>query len=136
MPSDAMRANALAQFLVKRRWDDLVLVAGEHQSDMAFADAMKLSLTKFGLEIRAEKTWRFDADMRHNAAQEVPVFTQDFVDYDVTLVADELGDFARYIPFNTWEPRPVAGSEGLRPVTWSPVVEQWGAVQLQSRFAG
>lgn len=135
MPSDAMRTDALAQFLVKRRWDDLVLITGEHVPDVAFADALRQSLTKFGLEFRAEKTWRFDADLRRNAAQEVPVFTQDFGDYDVLLVADELNDFGRYIPFNTWEPRPVAGSEGLRPVTWSPVVEQWGAVQLQSRFA-
>jgi ABC transporter substrate binding protein (PQQ-dependent alcohol dehydrogenase system) len=28
----------------------------------------------------------------------------------------------------------VAGSEGLSAVTWSPVIEQWGAAQLQSRF--
>jgi ABC transporter substrate binding protein (PQQ-dependent alcohol dehydrogenase system) len=28
----------------------------------------------------------------------------------------------------------VAGSEGLRAVTWHRVVEQWGAAQLQSRF--
>ncbi|UUV07844.1 ABC transporter substrate-binding protein [Ruegeria sp. YS9] len=135
MPSDAMRTDVLAQFLVKRRWDDLVLITGEHVSDVAFADALRQPLTKFGLEFRAEKIWRFDADLRRNAAQEVPVFTQDFGDYDVLLVADELNDFARSIPFNTWEPRPVAGSEGLRPVAWSPVVEQWGAVQLQSRFA-
>ena len=51
------------------------------------------------------------------------------------LVADELDDFGRYISFNTWEARPVAGSEGLQPVTWSRVVEQWGAVQMQNRFA-
>ena len=43
-------------------------------------------------------------------------------------------DFARYIAYNTWTPRPIAGSEGLRPVSWAPVVEQWGAAQLHSRF--
>ncbi|MEC8795356.1 MAG: branched-chain amino acid ABC transporter substrate-binding protein, partial [Pseudomonadota bacterium] len=61
-------------------------------------------------------------------------FTQDFGEYDVLIVADETDDFARYIAYNTWLPRPIAGSEGLRPRTWAPVVEQWGAVQLQSRF--
>jgi len=50
------------------------------------------------------------------------------------LVADEIHDFGRYLNYNTWEPRPVGGSEGLTPVAWSPVVEQWGAQQLQSRF--
>ena len=64
----------------------------------------------------------------------MPLFTQEFGDYDMLLVADELGDFGRYIPFNTWQARPVAGSEGLKPVAWSPVVEQWGAAQLQGRF--
>ena len=134
LPSDLMRSDALLQFLKLRRWDDLVLVAGEHRGDQAFADALKQSITKFGMSLKAEKMWVFDADMRRNAAQEVPLFTQDFGDYDMLLIADELDDFGRYIAFNTWQARPVAGSGGLRPVAWSPVVEQWGATQMQNRF--
>lgn len=134
LPSFAMRTDALAQFFVKKRWDELAMITGTHPLDAAFAAAVKRSLGKFGLELEAEKTWAFDADMRRNAAQEVPVFTQDLGDYDVLMVADEIHDFGRYILYNTWEPRPVAGSEGLVPSTWSPVVEQWGAAQLQNRF--
>ena len=135
LASDLMRSDALTQFLVKRRWDKLVLIAGDHHGDRAFGAALKRSLQKFGLDLNAEKTWVFDADLRRNAAQEVPLFTQEFGDYDVLLVADELDDFGRYIAYKTWEARPVAGSEGLQPVTWSRVVEQWGAVQMQNRFA-
>ena len=134
LPSDVMRTDALAQLFLKRRWDDLVMIAGAHPQDVAYADALRGSLTKFGLELSAEKTWTFDADMRRAAAQEVPLFTQDFGDYDVMVIADELHDFGRYVLYNTWEARPVAGSEGLTAVTWSPVIEQWGAAQLQSRF--
>ncbi|ABV94397.1 hypothetical protein Dshi_2664 [Dinoroseobacter shibae DFL 12 = DSM 16493] len=134
LPSDAMRTDALAQLLVLKRWDDLVLISGTYPVDVAYADALRKSLRKFGLSLEAEKTWAFDADMRRNASQEVPLFTQDFGDYDALLVADEVEDFGRYILYNTWQPRPVAGSEGLSPRTWSPVVEQWGAAQLQSRF--
>ena len=134
VPSENMRSDALMQFLQSRRWTDLVLVSGDKPQDVAFAAALKDSARKFGLEIRAEKSWVFDADMRRNASQEVPLFTQDLGDHDVMLVADELGDFGPYIAYNTWHPRPVAGSEGLRPVAWSRVVEQWGAAQLQSRF--
>ena len=72
--------------------------------------------------------------MRRNAAQEVPLFTQDFDDHDLLVVADEIGDFGRYVLYNTWLPRPVAGSEGLVPSGWSPSVEANGAVQLQNRF--
>ncbi|MEO1551441.1 MAG: ABC transporter substrate-binding protein [Pseudomonadota bacterium] len=134
LPSNAMRTDALAQFLVKRRWDRLALIEGVHGADKAYADSLRASLEKFGLGLRSEKTWAFDADMRRNAAQEVPLFTQDLKDHDVLLVADEVHDFGRYIAFNTWEPRPIAGSEGLAAEAWSPVVEQWGAAQLQSRF--
>ena len=134
LPSDAMRTDALAQVLVQKRWTDLALITGTHPDDIAYADAMRRSLTKFGLKLRKEKTWAFDADMRRNASQEVPLFTQDLGDYDALIVADELRDFGRYLLYNTWLPRPVVGSEGLMPSAWSPVIEQWGAIQLQNRF--
>ncbi len=134
LPSNAMRTDALAQFMLSRRWDDLAMITGTHPDDAAFAEAVRNSLTKFGMRLKSEKTWAFDADMRRTASQEVPLFTQDLKDHDVLLIADEIHDFGRYIAYNTWTPRPVAGSEGLVPVAWAQVVEQWGAAQLQSRF--
>ena len=134
LPSYQMRSDALMQFARTKRWDALTLIAGSRPDDMAFADALRNSAAKFGMKIAAEKTWAFDADMRRNAAQEVPLFTQDLGKYDLLLIADEAQDFGRYIAYNTWYPRPVAGSEGLVPTAWAPVVEQWGAAQLQSRF--
>ena len=132
--SNDMRADALMQFLSKRRWTDLAMVVGAHPRDRAFADALGRAATKFGLNVVGEKAWTFDADMRRNAAQEAPLFLQDFDAHDVLLIADEIDDFGRYLPYNSWTARPVAGSEGLTPASWSPVVEQWGAAQLQSRF--
>ncbi|APX14267.1 ABC transporter substrate-binding protein [Tateyamaria omphalii] len=134
LASDAMRTDALAQVLVKKRWEDLVMITGTHAADSSYAEAMRRSLTKFGLSLEAEKEWVFDADMRRNASQEVPLFTQDFGDYDALIIADEVHDFGRYVLYNTWQARPVVGSEGLTAVGWSPVIEQWGAAQLQSRF--
>ncbi|AVO39756.1 branched-chain amino acid ABC transporter substrate-binding protein [Pukyongiella litopenaei] len=135
IPSAAMRADALLQFLQYRRWTALAMISGPHDADVAFADALRRAAVKFGMEIGVEQTWSFDADMRRNAAQEVPLFTQDLGDHDVLLVVDERDDYARYIPYNTWLPRPVAGSDGIVPVAWSRVVEQWGAAQLQGRFS-
>jgi len=134
LPSDAMRTDALSQFLLKRRWDDLVMITGTRPEDRSYAAAMRQSLSKFGLSLDAEKEWVFDADMRRAAASEVPLFTQDFGDYDALVLADETHDFGRYVLYNTWEARPVVGSEGLSALAWSPAVEQWGAAQLQSRF--
>lgn len=129
-----MRTDALMQFLTQRRWTKLALISGSHPLDLAFAEALRTSAKKFNLKIKGEKEWRFDANMRRAASAEVPLFTQDLPDHDILLVADETGDFARYLPYNTWEPVLLAGSEGLRPLGWSHVMEQWGGVQLQNRF--
>ncbi len=132
--SYAERADALMQALLVKRWTRLALIAGPHPADEAWADALRASIAKFGLDLVAEKAWAEHADLRRTASAEVPLFTQDLPDHDVLVIADETDDFARYIAYNTWLPRPVAGSEGLVPAGWAPVVEQWGAAQLQGRF--
>ena len=134
LPSDAMRTDALAQVFVQKRWRDLVMIEGTYPKDQAYAAAVRRSLTKFGLKLSGAKTWDANADMRRTASQEIPLFTQGFGDYDAMILADEVHDFGRYVLYNTWQARPVTGSEGLSAVTWSPVIEQWGAAQLQSRF--
>jgi ABC transporter substrate binding protein (PQQ-dependent alcohol dehydrogenase system) len=133
LPSRAMRADALLQFLVKRRWRRLFLVSGRRAGDVKFAASIKRAITKFRARLVAEKTWLADADLRRNAAREAPQFTQG-PEYDALIVADESKDFGQYLLYNTWLPRPVAGSHGLQAVAWSSVVEQWGAAQLQRRF--
>jgi len=134
LPSTAMRTDALAQFLVLRRWDELPMVTGGDPADQAFAASIEQSLGKFGLRVGDRKDWRYDTDIRRAATTEMPLFTQEFGRYDALIVADEIHDFARYMLYNTWEPRPIVGSEGLVPTGWHPVVEQWGARQLQNRF--
>lgn len=133
IPSRAMHGDALMQFFTKKRWKQLFLIEGNGASDSALAEAMRQSIKKFNLKIVEDKRWIENADMRRNASNEVPVFTQ-AKKYDAVVVTDEDRDFAQYIQYNTWLPRPVTGSAGLMPVTWSPVIEQWGAAQLQSRF--
>src|SRR5437868_7633109 len=64
----------------------------------------------------------------------MPGFTQAAPAYDVLVAADESEVFASYLPYRTWDPRPVAGSAGLVPKSWDPAQDQWGAVQMQNRF--
>lgn len=133
LPSRAMLADALAQWLASRRWQDWLLIVGNQPEDRAYAEALKRAGRRFGGTVVAEKAWSFDTDLRRTAQKELPLFTQG-KDYDVVLVADERGDFGEYVLYNSWFPRPVAGTQGLTPVAWHRVVEQWGAAQLQSRF--
>ncbi|NEX47936.1 ABC transporter substrate-binding protein [Pseudotabrizicola algicola] len=134
LPEDAARTDALMQFLVAKQWRKLAMIVGPTPNDQAYADSLRRSAAKFGLAILGEKAWTFDTDLRESTMAEVPRFTQDLPDHDVLLVADPTDDFGRYILHNTWLPRPVAGSHGLHAEAWAPVVESWGAVQLQNRF--
>ena len=133
--SDPMIADALMQFLSAKRWKRIALMAGPRPRDTVMTAAFARSAAKFQLKIVDELIWDVDADMRRNAAQEVPLLTQDLSRHDVLLVLDTADDFGRYIPYNTWEAKPVVGTEGLSPRGWSHVAEQWGAAQLQSRFS-
>lgn len=134
VPSRAMLTDALAQFAVVKRWTDWVLLGSTSDNDRALAAAYMRSATKFRVQVLAQKEWAFEADMRRNAGQEIPLFTQDLPDHHLMVVADEAHDYGRYVMYNTWLARPVAGSEGIVPSGWSGAVEQHGAAQLQSRF--
>ncbi|WP_136681051.1 ABC transporter substrate-binding protein [Neptunomonas sp. XY-337] len=133
LPSRAMLTDALAQWLKAKRLDEVLVITGPNAEDKAYTASFERAAKRFGLKIVAEKDWTFDSDLRRTAQKELPLFTQTD-DYDVVFVADERGDFGEYVLYNTWLPRPVVGTQGLTPVAWHRVVEQWGAAQLQSRF--
>ena len=133
LPSRAMRADALAQYLLKKRWNKWFLVIGQTPEDQLFATAVKRSAKRFGMDIVTEKTWQHTFDARRSAQSDVPVFTQ-VDDYDVLVVADEQGQFGEYLDYRTWFPRPIIGTQGLIATAWHRTHEQWGAVQIQNRF--
>ncbi|MDC0663167.1 ABC transporter substrate-binding protein [Marinobacter sp. SS21] len=134
IPSYAMLTDALAQWLNQRRWQDLLMITGPTEADQQWADAFRRASQRFGLNLVAVKPWTFDADLRRTAARELPLFTQTDDEYDAVVVADVRGDFGEFVPFNTWLPRPVVGTQGMTPEAWHRVVESWGAAQLQNRF--
>ncbi len=131
--SNSMLYDGLMQFLVKRDFKDIFLITGTNPKDILISEDIKRAAKKFGANIIKEKVWENNTDIRRKASEEFPVFTQ-AKDYDVILLADYFGDFGESIYFNTWLPRPVAGTQGLTPVTWSKVIEANGAAQMQSRF--
>ncbi len=134
IPSYAMKSDALAQWLVARRLQKVLMIRGKSDEDKQVANAFKRSVKRFGLKVVDEKIWDFSTDLRRTTQQEIPLFTQTSSEYDVVYVADPAKDFAEFLPFNTYLPRPVIGSAGLEALAWHRVIEQWGAAQLQSRF--
>jgi ABC transporter substrate binding protein (PQQ-dependent alcohol dehydrogenase system) len=139
VPSRAMLADALVQYLVLKRWRNILLVPGPSEADQQYAAAVERAVKKFGAKLVAIKPWTYDpgarrTDTGHFAiSAEVARFTQG-LSYDVLVVADEESAFGTELPFRTTDPRPVAGTQGLSPVAWARPFEQWGATQLQNRF--
>ncbi|MDX6752173.1 ABC transporter substrate-binding protein [Geminicoccaceae bacterium 1502E] len=139
-PSRAMKADALAQYLLWKRWRSWLLVYGSHPADALLAEAYRRAAARYGAKIVAEKVFEDTGGARRTDSghvqvqRQLPVFTQDAPEHDVILAADESDVFAEYLPYNGWLPRPVAGSAGLVPSAWSRVHEQWGGTQLQRRF--
>ncbi len=141
IPSRAMKADALGQFLASRQWMRWVLVYGTHDADKAFAEAVRRSAKRFRAEIVEERGYEFKAGSRRTDTGEQQVreqmikLTQRLPDYDVLIVADESEVFGEYLPYRTWDPRPVVGTQGLVPTAWHRSQEQWGGTQLQRRFS-
>lgn len=139
-PSRAMLADGLAQYLVWKHWTRWLLVVGSHAPDKLFGDALRRSATRFGAQIVQQREFKDTGGARRTDSglvqiqSQIPLFTQSAPDYDVLVAADESQVFADYMPYRTSQPRPVAGSAGLEPTTWDPAFDQWGAIQLQSRF--
>ncbi len=139
-PSRAMLADALAQYLAWKKWPRWFLLKGSHPEDEAFAQALRRAADRFGGRIVEERTYEDTGGARTTDSghiqvqQRMPVFTQGAPDHDVVLVADENEVFGTYVPYHTWDPRPVMGTAGLEPTAWSPAHEQWAGIQVQNRF--
>jgi ABC transporter substrate binding protein (PQQ-dependent alcohol dehydrogenase system) len=139
-PTRSMLADGLAQYLVWKQWKRWLLVVGSHDKDKLYADALRRAATRFGAKIVQERTFEDTGGARRTDSgvtliqRQMPVFTQEAPAYDVLVAADESEVFASYLPYRTWDPRPVAGSAGLVPTSWDASHDQWGAVQIQNRF--
>ena len=140
-PTRSMLADALAQYLVWKQWKRWMLVVGSHDQDKLYAEVLRRAATRFGAKIVQERVFEDTGGARRTDSgvtqiqRQMPVFTQQAPAYDVLIAADESEVFAGYLPYRTWDPRPVAGSAGLVPTSWDASNDQWGATQIQDRFS-
>jgi ABC transporter substrate binding protein (PQQ-dependent alcohol dehydrogenase system) len=133
LPSIDMRMDALAQFARRRGWDSVLVLEGPLPEDRALSAAFQNSAKKFGVEVVEVREFVPGNDPRNREQSNVALLTGE-ADYDLVFVADSDGEFARYIPYQTYDPRPVIGSEGLIADGWHWTWERHGAPQLNQRF--
>ena len=139
-PSSAMRADALAQYLIWKKWPRWFLVKGTAPSDADYVAAVERAAGRFGGKIVEEREYTFEAtnprtDSGHQQVQtQMPQLTQGAPEHDVVWVADTVERFGEYVPYRVSEARPVVGTQGLIAVAWHRSYEQYAGTQMQNRF--
>ena len=134
MPSERMRADALAQTLVSRKWSKLLLLLGPSALDQQRAAAAQASIKRYGLQVVGSKSFKLSADPRERDLAN-PLLLTAGTAYDAVWVVDSDGEFARSLPYRTVLPRPVVGDAGLVALAWHAQFERYGAPQVVRRFA-
>jgi len=137
LPSERMRADALAQTLVARRWTNVLLLTGPTAADAARSATALAAIKRYGLKLAGSKPFKLSADPRERALANPLLLTglTAASDYDAVWVVDSDGEFAASLPYRTALPRPVVGDGGLVPVAWSSRFERFGAPQVSRRMA-
>lgn len=91
VPSYAMRADALAQYLVWKKWTRWFLVRGRHPADVAYANAVKRAARLYGAKIVAERAYELQTGARRvdtgyqQIQTQMPMLTRGVPDYDVVF---------------------------------------------------
>jgi len=134
IPSERMRADALAQTLVSRKWSKLLLLTGPSPEDAVRTATAQASIKRYGLQVVASKPFKLSTDPRERELAN-PLLLTAGATYDAVWVVDSDGEFARALPYRTVLPRPVVGDGGLVALAWHAQFERYGAPQVSRRFA-
>ena len=134
VPSYRMLTDALVQYLFKKGWKKVLVLRGPGEADRAYADSFLASARRMRLEVVDEREFELTNDPRRRGESNVALITGG-LDYDVIFIADRHGEFSRYVPYQTYLPRPLVGDEGMTPTAWHWTWERHGAPQLNQRFA-
>jgi len=132
-PSRAMLMDALAQYLISRKWRKVLVLFGPRPNDADIRNSFARAAKKFGLKIVETRSFELGRDPRQRSRNNIVLLTSG-TDYDVVFVADSDGEFAREVPYQIQKPRPVVGAAGLVPDWWHWAWERHGAPQLNKRF--
>jgi ABC transporter substrate binding protein (PQQ-dependent alcohol dehydrogenase system) len=133
-PSRAQLMDGLLQYVVSRKWMNLLELQGPSPEDAVMTTAFEHSAQKFDAHIVAQRKFKPGTDPRDRELNDPALLSAINRDFDVVFVADSDFDFARTVPYHLVRPRPVMGSIDLEPVAWHWTWDHNGAPQVNSRF--
>jgi ABC transporter substrate binding protein (PQQ-dependent alcohol dehydrogenase system) len=138
IPDYAMRADALAQYLIWKKWPSWFVIRGTTDADKEFVEMAKRSAGRFGGKVVAEKVYDLppgarNTDSGYQQVQgQIPMETESAPDHDVIWVANSDDGFGDYLMYRTYRPDPVVGTHGLQALAWDPSYTEYGAMHFQN----
>ena len=132
-PSEAMHTDSIAQYLIKKKWNKVLMLTGPLDEDKILSNSFKQSSKKFGVKIIKEKFFVNSNDPRVRDKNSLAFLTKE-KKYNTVFVSDIDGEFALSIPNATMSPALVTGSSGLVAKAWHWSYLRHGAPQLNGRF--
>jgi len=140
IPDWAMRADALAQYLVWKKWNRWFVLQGTLPADKEYVGDVKRAAGRFGGTVTEDRTYKFStgasrSDTGYQQIQtQMPEATEGAGSYNVVWVADTDQAFGEYVPYRTYDAKPVVGTQGLTAVAWHPSYDQYAGRQLHDAF--
>ena len=90
IPSHAMLMDALVQYLVSKKWREVLVLTGPRPEDKQLTAAFDRSARRFGLEIVEQRPFVLSNDPREREKNNVALLTAG-AEYDVVFIADTEG---------------------------------------------
>ena len=138
IPDYAMRADALAQYLIWKKWPRWFVIRRDTPEDQDYLAQVKRAATRFGGKVVGEKVYDLppgarNLDSGHQQIQtQMPMVTEGAPEHDVMWVINSDDDFGDYLMYRTYLPRPVVGSQGLQATAWDKSYTESGAMHFQN----
>ena len=137
IPDNAMRADALAQYLIWKKWPKWYVLRRDTPEDQDYAAMVNRAAARYGGKVVEEQIYRLPPGARNldsghqQVQQQIPMETESAPDHDVVWVINSDDDFGDYLMYRTSKPRPVVGTQGLQATAWDKSYTESGGMRFQ-----
>jgi ABC transporter substrate binding protein (PQQ-dependent alcohol dehydrogenase system) len=138
VPDWAMRADALGQYLIWKKWPRWFVIRGNTDADKEYVEMIKRTAARYGGKVVGEKVYDLppgarNTDSGYQQVQgQIPLETESAPAHDVIWVANTDEGFGDYLMYRTYLPDPVVGTQGLQALAWDPSYTEYGAMHFQN----
>jgi ABC transporter substrate binding protein (PQQ-dependent alcohol dehydrogenase system) len=138
IPDWAMRADALGQYLILKKWPRWLVIRGDSAADKDYLAQIERTAKRYGGQIVQEVIYPYPPGSRNldsgyqQVQSQIPMVTEQTPDHDVVWVIDTDEFFGDYLPYRTYRPDLVVGTQGLQALAWDKSYTEYGSMTFQN----